>query len=56
MHNRAYQEAIDALKASDTDLGRAVILQNIIEGNIQQNNFEGAASAVDQLRQFNSTK
>ena len=56
MHNRAYQEAIDALKASDTDLGRAVILQNMIEGNIQQNNFEGAASAVDQLRQFNSTK
>tara|TARA_R100000315_G_scaffold17121_1_gene6007 strand:+ start:466 stop:5112 length:4647 start_codon:yes stop_codon:yes gene_type:complete len=56
MHNRAYQEAIDALKASDTDLGRAVILQNIIEGNIQQDNFEGAASAVKQLQQFNSTK
>jgi len=56
MHNNAYEEARKALIASDTDLGRAAILQDVIEGSIRDQKFKQAASGVDQLRQFNSTK
>ena len=55
MHNDAYEEARNALMASDTDLGRAVIMQDIIEGNIRDQQFGRAAGGVEQLRQFNST-
>ena len=56
MHNEAYEEARAALIASDTDLGRAVIMQDLIEGNIKDQQFDRAASGVEQLQQFNSTK
>jgi len=41
--------------ASDTDLGRAAIMQDIIEGNIKNSRFDRAATGVEQLQQFNST-
>ena len=56
MHNEAYAEAQSALMASDTDLGRAADLQDRIEGNIRNLQFDRAAGGVEQLRQFNSTK
>ena len=55
MHNKAYEEARNALMASDTDLGRAVIMQNVIEGNIRNQQFDQAAKGVEQLRKFNSS-
>ena len=55
MHNEAYDDGRKALMASDTDLGRAAIMQDIIEGDIRNSKFDRAATAVEQLQQHNST-
>ena len=55
MHNKAYAEAFRALKADNEDLGRAAIVQDMIEGNIRKGQFERAADGVEQLRKFNSS-
>ena len=55
MHNEAYEDGRKALMASDTDLGRAAIMQDIIEGDIRNSKFDRAATAVEQLQQHNST-
>ena len=38
-HNEAYEDARNALKAENEDLGRAAITQNIIDQNIKQSNL-----------------
>ena len=55
MHNEAYAEAIAAMKAENQDLGRAAIMQDMIEGNIRSGQFDRAADGVEQLRKFNSS-
>jgi hypothetical protein len=54
IHNTAMTNAHRALMASTEDLGRKALLRSIIDQQVQQGEYDNAATAVVELRKFNN--